>query len=267
MPYHFPAMAETPLYLSLYNARSNDELYRIFYADAGGVTRAATVLRKLFPEWADAVQQHHHTYRRCVEHWVTDQLTQQDWHVFWDWVGRDAHEFFRLVVPPPGAPRWNLTGWLITVMKTNPHEPFTEAYRQMARRMIEERLGQALRPRFCSACGRLFEPQRVTQLCCSRTCRDRISQRAARARRRAAKAPPLLHVTASIRVIQGRLYPMPVAIADVKGLREPGRARGLLGRPRTDPQGEGGGSDDEQKPSRISSTSTRLSPVFPGGAT
>jgi predicted nucleic acid-binding Zn ribbon protein len=50
--------------------------------------------------------------------------------------------------------------------------------------MFEERYGLSRRPRLCAACGRLFEPDRVTQHYCSERCRFRVHQRVWRARRR-----------------------------------------------------------------------------------
>jgi predicted nucleic acid-binding Zn ribbon protein len=59
-----------------------------------------------------------------------------------------------------------------------------EAYIEIVERMVEERHGVARRPRLCAACGRLFEPDRVTQHDCSDRCRYRVHQRVRRARRR-----------------------------------------------------------------------------------
>ncbi len=175
------------LYLELYNAKTNDDLYRLMYAHAGAAERAATILRKAFPAWMDAADQHWRRYKQFVERWVRDTLTEADWQHLWHWVGRDADTLFRRLAPPPDTPRWSLAGWLVTAMKTHPHEPFSEAYRQIAERILHERLGHALRPRFCTACGRLFETDRLTQHYCSAPCRYRIHQRELRARRKRAR--------------------------------------------------------------------------------
>ncbi len=178
-------MAETdPLYLALYNAQTNDDLYRLMYSQAGAITRAANLLRKAFPSWMDASEQHWQRYKRFVERWVRDELTEADWQHLWRWLGTDAQTVFQHVIPPPEAPSWSLAGWLITAMQTNPHEPFTEAYRQIAEHMLRERFGLTLRPRFCNGCGRLFEPDRVTQHYCRPRCRFRVHQRELRARRK-----------------------------------------------------------------------------------
>jgi predicted nucleic acid-binding Zn ribbon protein len=171
------------LYLDLYNAKTNDDLYRLMYAHAGPVTRAATLLRKAFPDWMDAAEQHWRRYKQFVHRWVQDALTKEDWQDFWRWVGTDDQTLRRLA-PTSDAPPWSLAAWLIAAMKSNPYEPFSEAYRQIGRRMLAELQGRGLRPRFCTICQQLFEPDRHTQQYCSARCRNLMQQRLFRSRRK-----------------------------------------------------------------------------------
>ncbi|WP_447859607.1 hypothetical protein [Nitrospira calida] len=170
-------------YLALYHAQTPDELYQWMYREAGAVPGAADLLKQAFPAWIKASEPHWRRYQRFVERWVRDELSTEDWAQWGQWLGTDLQTIVNNIAPPPGAPRWSLAGWLLTAIRTHPHEPLAEAYRQIAERMIRERCGTDTRPQFCTACGRLFEPGRVTQRWCSTTCRYRINQRDARRRK------------------------------------------------------------------------------------
>lgn len=180
----------TCFYLDLYNARTEDDLYQLMYAHAGAITRAANLLRKVFPDWLKATTLHWQRYKRFVERWVRDELAEDDWRLLSDWLGSDVRNILECVVPREGAPRWSLAGWLITAFKTNPNEPFTEAYREIAEHMIRMRVSGAIRPRFCTVCGLLFDTERISQQYCSPRCRRRIQQRHLRARRKETHGDP-----------------------------------------------------------------------------
>ncbi|WP_447859606.1 hypothetical protein [Nitrospira calida] len=170
-------------YLALYNTESPSDLFRWMTTQVGNAPWAADLLRQAFPAWMDASQQLWQRYKRFAERWVRDELTEADWRHLWRWLGTDAQTVFQRVCPLPDTPRWSLAAWLISAMKTNPHEPFQEAYRQIAERTARERLTGLLRPRLCLACGRLFEPDRVTQQYCQPRCATRLRHTQWRARR------------------------------------------------------------------------------------
>jgi len=175
-------------YLDLYNAQTTDDLYHLMSVHAGSVTRAATRLRQAFPDWINAAEPPWRRYQQFVHRWVQDALTKEDWQEFWRWVGTDDQTLRRLA-PTSDAPPWSLAAWLIAAMKRHPYEPFAEAYRQIGRRMLAELEGRGVRPRFCTICHQLFEPDRHTQQYCRARCRNLMQQRLFRSRRKQGRHP------------------------------------------------------------------------------
>jgi hypothetical protein len=89
----------TRFYLDLYNARTEDDLYQLMYAHAGAITRAAHLLRKVFPDWLKATTLHWQRYKRFVERWVRDELAEDDWRLLSDWLGSDVRNILECVAP------------------------------------------------------------------------------------------------------------------------------------------------------------------------
>jgi hypothetical protein len=118
-----------------------------------------------------------------VERWVRGALTDAEWRRLIRRIAPDPAVIQRWFFPRE-APRWTVAGWLWRERETTPLGIIREAYIEIVEQMFEERHGVARRPRLCAACGRLFEPDRVTQHYCSDRCRYRVHQRVRRARRR-----------------------------------------------------------------------------------
>ena len=154
------AITNEEWWLRLYNAKDNEELYEITYEEVGLWTRAANMLRKPLPRLTDALDIHWHSYKDFVNKWLDNSLSDADWTKARIWVGREVltSEMF----PGENDTSFTLKSFFIKCMKTNPNEPLTQAYKQIARRIAQERLGISyIRPVFCSACGRLFEPRQL----------------------------------------------------------------------------------------------------------
>jgi hypothetical protein len=172
-----------PMWVWLYNARGGEELARWLAVEAGRGAPVAEWWREKGRAWWAAVEPHWRRYRRFVERWVRGALTEADWRKLIRRIAPDPAVIQRWFFPRE-APRWTVAGWLWRERETAPLGIIREAYIEIVERMFEERYGVSLRPRFCTACGRLFEPDRVTQHYCSAPCRFRVHQRNLRARRK-----------------------------------------------------------------------------------
>lgn len=168
-------------WLCLYNAKNNDELYMIAYERAGFLTRSANTIRKILPKMMDALDNHWESFKEFVNKWLDDTLTEKDWAKARIWIGRElSHE----ELLPQSDISLPLSSFLINCMKNNPNEPLTDAYKQVVSRIMKERSGLPyIRPLFCSACRRLFEPRQHEQRWCSARCRNRQMKREYRAKK------------------------------------------------------------------------------------
>lgn len=174
------------LWLRLYRCNDDKALKELFHEHAHGARLLLAKLNDLLggnlvPGWKAVALRHLTGYRSFVRHWLTDTLTEQDWRRAGQWVkpkGKDQaeeHPFEWLTAQPA---RFSFERWLIEQMKTNPYEPFAEAYRQVLTLMTLERAGRLpFRPLFCGGCGTLFMPVRRAQRFCSARCRFRVLQR------------------------------------------------------------------------------------------
>ncbi|MCS6265221.1 MAG: hypothetical protein H8K11_15825 [Nitrospira sp.] len=168
-------------WLRLYNAKNNDELYMIAYEHAGRLTRSANAIRKILPKMMDALDNHWESYKEFVNKWLDDTLTDKDWAKARIWIGRDLEHEELLPQSDISLP---LSSFLINCMKNNPHEPLTDAYKQVIARISKVRSGLPyIRPLFCSACRQLFEPRQREQRWCSARCRNRQMKREYRAKK------------------------------------------------------------------------------------
>jgi hypothetical protein len=179
------------LWLRLYNAKSEKQLYDLFYEHAGHLTRVVNSFGKYLPKWMDVVRQHAEEYRAFIEHWIAGELTPADRKRVMEWAGgMDWIEGLDNLFPSERKPHFSLEAWLISQMKKNPHEPFTEAYRQVLKRLVLEKAGVfPYRPRFCGGCGTLFEPRQDDQRWCGTKCRNRMLQQEYRAAKRSEEQP------------------------------------------------------------------------------
>jgi len=178
------------LWLRLYRCTDYSGLKQLFYEHAHGSRLVLAKINDLLggtlvPRWKQRAVGHLNDYRTFVHHWLTDSLTDNDWARAAQWVklkgkGKAGeHPFAWLTAQQP---RFSLERWLIEQMKTNPLQPFAEAYRQVVTLMTLERAGQLpFRPLFCGGCGMLFTPVRRAQRFCTARCRFRVLQRQHRA--------------------------------------------------------------------------------------
>jgi hypothetical protein len=169
--------------LHVYNARTAEDVVRWIRREVGSVAQVEEWWRTQGSAWWAAVEPHWRRYRRFVERWVRNALTEADWRRLFRRIAPDPAVIQRWFFPRE-APRWTVAGWFWRERETAPLGIIREAYIEIVERMFEERYGVSRRPRFCTACGRLFEPDRVTQHNCSERCRFRVHQRVRRARRR-----------------------------------------------------------------------------------
>lgn len=178
------------LWLRLYRCSDYRGLKELFYEHAHGSRLLLAKINHLLggtlvPGWKKLAEGHLKSYRTFVDRWLTNSLTDKDWARAAQWVkpkGKHKageHPFAWLTAQQP---RFSLERWLIEQLKTNPSEPFAEAYRQVVTLMTLERAGQLpFRPCFCGGCGMLFTPVRHAQRFCTARCRFRVLQRQHRA--------------------------------------------------------------------------------------
>jgi hypothetical protein len=170
--------------LHVYNARTAEDVARWIRREVGSVAQVEEWWRTRGPAWWAAVEPHWRECRRMIARWSRGELTPEDRRAWWARLGPTVEAAMEELLSWPERGRWTLAGWFWRERETEPLGILREAYRQMIEGIVRERWGLGKSPRLCGVCGRAFLPDRVNQRWCSSACRNRIGQRAARARAR-----------------------------------------------------------------------------------
>lgn len=197
-------------WLRLYNTQPNDVLYTMAYDRMRALTLSTNTIRTLEPQIMDALDQHWKAYKRFVDKWLDNTLTEKDWVHARMWVGRELlHcEFF-----PDMGRQVRPTSILLQLMKNNPNEPLTDAYKQVVSRIARERLGMPyIRPLLCSACRQLFEPRQHEQRWCSARCRNRIQKQRYRATMRS------INGTTDSHILERERFSRPIPVGETQNV-------------------------------------------------
>lgn len=171
------------LWMELYNSRTYDEMMQLYYRHAGGSRELYLLLGKisvLIPGWTAVAEKHRNDFREFVKHWIADELGERDWARALQWSKVDKENPFAWFLSGPKS-RFMIDSWLISRYKTNPYQPFEQAYREVLALIAKERGGELrLRAMFCVECGSVFMPDRASQRWCGARCRSRFFQRRSR---------------------------------------------------------------------------------------
>lgn len=171
----------TPWWINLYNCSDASSFHEMNQARLTLWFRTAQTPRPPIPTPDTTTTVEWNLYKAFVRGWLTHSLTPHDWTCVPMWTGREIT--LNELLTPTDHPVFTPT--FVQYLKSNPREPLLQAYRQIARIMMQERLGMpSFRPHICSACTKVYQPQLPTLHDCARPARTSRSPRTDRANHR-----------------------------------------------------------------------------------